>query len=102
MSPLGKFRRLVVPCLMLSCLYVANPSCFGEDGPSTTCTRSYTTVREMLDATLKSESDHKWQEIHWETNAAAALQQAQRENKPMFILFSVNEKPYLAKQCGQT
>jgi hypothetical protein len=59
-------------------------------------------VQEMLNTTLKRESDHAWQKINWQTNAAAALNQAQRENKPIFILFLVNEKKYLAKQCGQT
>jgi hypothetical protein len=87
---------------MLSWSYAANLSCFGEDTSVTSCGRSYKTVQEMLDTTLKRESDHKWQKINWQTNAPAALRQAQQENKPIFILFLVNERKYLSKQCGQT
>lgn len=92
-------RRHALPCMVLALSCMQNIPCFAES-----CTvrglSSYRTLKEGIDATLERESNGYWQKIHWETNTAVALQRAQQENKPIFILFLENEK--LPRMRGKT
>jgi hypothetical protein len=101
MESIRKYGRLIIPCLML-CWSTTAAFSNASDGSKDSCPRTYNTVQEMLDATLTKESENEWQKINWQSNAALALKQAQQEHKPIFILFLVNEKKYLAKKSGQT
>jgi hypothetical protein len=99
---LQKFGRFVLAlALALSC--TANLSCFAQNS-SAPCTRSYNTIQEAIDGCLKRQADNEWQKIHWQTDATAALVQARRENKPIFIFVAVNQKrAHLAKnRSGDT
>ena len=52
----------------------------------------YPTMQKAIDAVLANESQKEWKKIAWRTDANAALAEAQKQNKPIFVFFTVKQK----------
>jgi hypothetical protein len=99
MKKLAKLARAV--CLLLTCILGAAPIATAQSC-STDAKCPYKNQKEAIDTLLAKESEHKWQSIHWRTNAAQCLQEAQAQSKPIFLFFVVKQlAPSPTKWSGQ-
>ncbi len=55
-------------------------------------TCEYKNLKEAIDTITTHEKCHLWQTINWRTSVAAALTEARKENKPIFVFFVVRQK----------
>jgi hypothetical protein len=74
--------------------------------PAQTCSTKggcpYKNQREAIDTLLAQESQHKWKNIQWRTDAAQSLIEAQAQSKPIFVFFVVKQlKPSPSKWSSQ-
>lgn len=95
-----KFIRFALPFLVVACMLTINyPSLADKDFAP--C--PFKSPHDAVDACLKRRADNEWKKIKWQTNAAVALRQAQRENKPIFVFVMVNQQRSLSeRKSGDT
>ncbi len=80
---------------MLSVVSSVSSVCYVSAVSAQTCsTKSgcpYKSQREAIDTLLAQESQHKWKNIQWRTDAAQTLKEAQEQSKPVFVFFVVKQ-----------
>jgi hypothetical protein len=96
---ISKFAGSILLCLTVAWLCTGKLPCLART-ESQACANSNMTMQQAIDITLRRQANHDWQKVHWQTNAAAALMQAQRENKPIFIFFVVTQRAKLPEKLS--